>query len=318
MSSPVVSICCVTYNHEKYIRQCLDGFVNQKTNFAFEILVHEDASTDATAEIVKEYELRCPQLFRCVYQSENQFLKQNTLVNILFKMAKGKYIALCEGDDYWTDPKKLQKQVDILEANPDYVACFHDVYHFHSQNNELVHSNIIVPVNYETPESIILNGNYIHTTSLIFRNELKELPIEFSYSSIGDYFLQVLLAERGLFKYLDERMAVYRLDSGIFNSKEYSYKQERVLLFFMLLYNYYFSKNKKNLALVKKRIKQIIADPYFDFEFQSMYAYLKSQPLLSFHAGVKIFFTSISIKISILKIYRNKILGIYLFYKNKY
>ena len=79
---PAVSICCVTYNHERYIRQCLDGFVLQKTNFPFEVLVHEDASLDSTASIVKEYELNYPQLFRCVYQSENQFLKQNTLVNI--------------------------------------------------------------------------------------------------------------------------------------------------------------------------------------------------------------------------------------------
>ena len=109
MNNIKVSICCVTYNHENFLRQCLDGFVMQKTNFQFEILVHEDASTDGTEEIVKLYEEKYPNLFRCVYQSENQFLKQNTLVNILFKMAKGKYIALCEGDDYWTDPYKLQK-----------------------------------------------------------------------------------------------------------------------------------------------------------------------------------------------------------------
>ena len=124
----LVSICCMAYNHEKFIRQCLDGFVMQKTTFAFEILVHEDASTDNTASIVSEYESKFPHLFRCVYQTENQFKKQNTLVNILFKMAKGKYIALCEGDDYWTDPLKLQKQVDFLEANEDYTICFHDVY----------------------------------------------------------------------------------------------------------------------------------------------------------------------------------------------
>ena len=127
MQKTLVSICCVTYNHENFIRQCLDGFVIQKTNFVFEILVHEDASTDKTALILKQYETNYPQLFRCVYQSVNQFAIQNTLVNILFPMAKGKYIAICEGDDYWTDPYKLQKQVDFLEANPEFSICTHNV-----------------------------------------------------------------------------------------------------------------------------------------------------------------------------------------------
>lgn len=319
MSKMVVAIWMVTYNHEQYIKAAIDSVLMQKTNFVFHLFIGEDCSTDNTRQIINYYAIKYPDKITLYTYKNNIGATQNG--QIIYKAcfdSGAKYIAMLEGDDYWTDSNKLQKQVDFLEANPDYVACFHDVYHLHSSNNELANSNTIVPLNYETPESIILKGNYIHTASLIFRNELKELPIEFSYSSIGDYFLQVLLAEKGLFKYLDERMAVYRLDSGIFNSKDYNYKQERILVFFMLLYNYYFSKNKKFSALVKKRIKQIIADPYFDFEFQSICAHLKSQPLLSFHAGVKMFFASISIKISILKIYRNKILGIYLFYKNKY
>jgi glycosyltransferase involved in cell wall biosynthesis len=113
----LVSICCVTYNQKKYITECLNGFINQKTNFNYEILVHDDASTDGTSDIVKKYEKYHPKLFRNVYQKQNQFLIQNTLTNILFPMAKGKYIALCEGDDYWTDPLKLQKQVDFLDQN---------------------------------------------------------------------------------------------------------------------------------------------------------------------------------------------------------
>ena len=114
MEIPLVSICCVTYNHENYLRQCLEGFMMQKTNFFYEILVHEDASKDNTAKILREFEAHYPDRFRCVFQTENQFYKQNVLINILFKMARGKYIALCEGDDYWTDPYKLQKQVDFL------------------------------------------------------------------------------------------------------------------------------------------------------------------------------------------------------------
>src|SRR5687767_12631322 len=108
VTKPLVSICCVTYNHGRFLRDCLEGFVMQETTFPFEILVHEDASTDDTAAILREYELKYPHLFRCVYQTENQFALQNTLINILFPMVRGKYIAMCEGDDYWIHPLKLQ------------------------------------------------------------------------------------------------------------------------------------------------------------------------------------------------------------------
>jgi glycosyltransferase involved in cell wall biosynthesis len=97
MQNPIVSVCCITYNHEKFISQALDGFLMQKTDFNFEVIIHDDASTDNTAMILKEYEENYSNLFRCVYQTENQFKKQNTLTKILFPMTKGKYIALCEG-----------------------------------------------------------------------------------------------------------------------------------------------------------------------------------------------------------------------------
>lgn len=114
----MVSICCMTYQHANYIRQCLDGFVAQKTNFGIEIIVHDDASEDGTAEIVKEFETAHQELFKCVYQTENQFKKQNSFFKVMLPMCSGKYIAYCEGDDYWTDPLKLQKQVDLLESHP--------------------------------------------------------------------------------------------------------------------------------------------------------------------------------------------------------
>ncbi len=117
--NPLVSICCLTFNHEEHIAECLNGFVSQKTGFEFEILVHDDASTDSTASIVREYERKHPELFRCTYQTENQFEKQNVLVNLLIPQSKGKYIALCEGDDYWTDTTKLQQQVNALESDSE-------------------------------------------------------------------------------------------------------------------------------------------------------------------------------------------------------
>jgi hypothetical protein len=130
-----------------------------------------------------------------------------------------KYVALLEGDDYWTDPYKLQKQVDFLDANPDYVLSFHKV-KILQPNGELVKDFITkVPENYETQETLARLGNYIHTPSVVFRNVLKELPKEFSISPIGDYFLYMLLSEHGKLKYLEEEMAVYREGVGIWSAK---------------------------------------------------------------------------------------------------
>lgn len=123
---PLVSISCITYNHAPYIRQCLDGFMMQQTNFAFEVLIHDDASTDGTTEIIKEYERKYPGIIKPIYEEENQWVKGRRGSAVFnFPRAKGKYIAMCEGDDYWTDPLKLQKQVDFLESHPDYVMCSH-------------------------------------------------------------------------------------------------------------------------------------------------------------------------------------------------
>jgi glycosyltransferase involved in cell wall biosynthesis len=118
---PLVSVCCITYNHEKYIRDAIEGFLIQKTNFPIEIIIHDDASTDSTADIVNEYAIKYPGLIVPIYQTENQYSKGiKPWPNFVFPRARGKYIALCDGDDYWTDPYKLQKQVEFLEENDDF------------------------------------------------------------------------------------------------------------------------------------------------------------------------------------------------------
>ena len=127
MNTPLVSICCITYNHAQFIRKCLDGFLMQQTNFPIEILIHDDCSTDGTTEIIREYEAKYPNLIFPLYEEENQY-QQGKAAEIDFynyRRARGKYIAYCEGDDYWTDLLKLQKQVDFMEANPEYSVCFH-------------------------------------------------------------------------------------------------------------------------------------------------------------------------------------------------
>jgi len=235
--SLLVSICCVTYNHEKFIAQCLDGFVMQQTDFAFEILVHEDASTDRTAGIVKGYEKKYPHLFRCVYQTVNQFKIQNTLTNILFPMAKGKYIALCEGDDFWTDPCKLQKQVDFLEANSDFVLCYHEI-KLLQPSGDLVYDKISEKSYWKSVANIYdlaLFGNFIHTPSVVFRNVVKKFPEQLIKAPIGDFFLYILLAEKGLLKKLPDCMAVYRLSTGSFSSQTFEKRWENIRKTYQLI-----------------------------------------------------------------------------------
>lgn len=129
----LVSIRCCTYNHESYIRRCLDGFVMQKTNFRFEAIVHDDASTDGTAAIVREYASRYPDIIKPIFEEENQYSKHDgSISRIMNSHMRGKYIAMCEGDDYWIDPYKLQKQVDFLESHPEYAMCFHNC-HIHNE-----------------------------------------------------------------------------------------------------------------------------------------------------------------------------------------
>lgn len=123
--APLVAIKCTVFNHEPYLRDCFEGFVMQKTNFRFIVVAHDDASTDGSAAIIREYAEKYPEIFRPIYETENQYSKHDgSLTRIMNEACKGaKYIASCEGDDYWTDPLKLQKQVDFLEAHPDFVAC---------------------------------------------------------------------------------------------------------------------------------------------------------------------------------------------------
>jgi len=199
---PLVTIICTSYNHENYIKKCLDGFIMQQTSFSFEIIVHDDASTDSTQQIVKEYEKKYPHLFNNIYQTENQFSKRevNIWSDIIFPKSKGKYIALCEGDDYWTDPYKLQKQVDFLVQNEDYALTLH--------HRERLFNNSF------TFEKC--SKNSIFSQCMVFKNfKLDDFYISNLKSIIyGDAFLYYKLLSLGKCKILDFNGAVYRVHEG--------------------------------------------------------------------------------------------------------
>lgn len=220
MQNPLVSISCITYNHEPYIRQCLDSFLMQQCNFEYEILINDDASTDGTQEIIKEYQEKYPEIIKPIFQTENQYSKgvRGMMPRFNFPRAIGKYIALCEGDDYWTDPLKLQKQVDFLEANPDYALCFHPI-KILKPDGTLVDDFITkVPENYELRETLASGNNYIHTPSVVFRNVVEKFPEEIGQTPIGDYFIYIVVTEKGKIKMLEDYMAVYRFGVGAFST----------------------------------------------------------------------------------------------------
>lgn len=212
-----VSIICNAYNHGKYIRDALEGFVTQKTNFLFEILVHDDASTDNTAEIIREYEEKYPELIKPIYQTENQHSKGLGIFrNFQEPRVKGRYIAVCEGDDYWIDPLKLQKQYDAMEAHPEVDICAHTAIKVDAATGKEI--SYIRPVNnsvvLSTEDVILGGGGYVATASLFYRTEITKNPPEFRKFMYLDYTLQVSGALRGGMLYLDECMSAYRFRSA--------------------------------------------------------------------------------------------------------
>jgi len=209
----MVSIICNTYNHEKYIKDALDGFIMQKTSFGFEVLIHDDASTDMTAKIIREYEKNHPQIIKPIFQTENQYSKSIPIsLTFNYPRIKGKYIAICEGDDYWTDKYKLQKQFDAMELHPEIDMCAHAANVVDSDTKKII--NKIAPSDSDTvfkPENVILGGgSFVSTNSLFFRKSLINTLPEFRKVLMLDYTLQIHGSLRGGMLYLKDNMSNYR------------------------------------------------------------------------------------------------------------
>lgn len=209
----VVSISCITYNHAPYIRQCLDGFMMQQTNFAFEVLIHDDASTDGTTEIIKEYEREYPDIVKPIYEEENQWVKGRRGSAVFnFPRAKGKYIAMCEGDDYWTDPLKLQKQVDFLESNPEYSICSHGVCELIQDLGIFKENEVIKSFTYNL-DFLIRGGWAYNTLSVMFK--LSQIDHNYRlYMHSKDMSLFYSLLKNGKGYYMTDVMAIYRVHSN--------------------------------------------------------------------------------------------------------
>lgn len=226
-NNPLITVFCITYNHVKYIRVCLDGFVMQKTNFRFVAIIHDDASTDGTASIIREYAEKYPDIIQPIYETENQYSKQDgSIKRIMLEAINAtgcKYVALCEGDDYWIDPYKLQKQVDFLENHPDYVLCCHG-YQILNTADGTIEDKLVSTQN----EIVFNNGDnmrhwYTKTMTLLVRSEAFNIMPDYTQFKCwrDDHFVYYALKQsKGC--YLPFVGGVYRRHAGgVFGSLSY-------------------------------------------------------------------------------------------------
>lgn len=211
----LISINTMTYNHERYIAQCIEGILSQKTTFAFELLIHDDASTDNTVNIVREYEKKYPNIIKPIYQTENQW-KRGIKISATYQYprAKGKYIAVCEGDDYWIDENKLQMQVDFLENNPEYGMCYTKTKQYVQNIQKFRKKDFGFYFN--GFEDLLINGNKIPTLTAVYKKELlQKYQLEIQPANkvwlMGDYPMWLYFSHESKVKFIDKVTAVYRV-----------------------------------------------------------------------------------------------------------
>jgi len=270
MELPIVSVKTITYNHAPFIRECIEGVLMQKTNFIFEFIIGDDCSTDGTTDIVNEYAKKYPHIIRLVSSKKNVGAHEND--RRTYRACNGKYVALCEGDDFWTDPFKLQKQVDFLETHPDY-GMVHSSY-----SNKIgsvlirdVWKNKLIPQGDVFPELVL--ENFVVTATVCARNDLLHRiqiakVLKENKWSMGDYPLWMELAARKKVGYIPEDMATYRVHP---NSVSHNLDWEGEYVFF------------KNRFDIKKYYANKYNAGYLNSELEDMY----HQELLKFSIFLK-------------------------------
>lgn len=214
---PLLAIRCLTYNHEPYIRQCLEGFVMQKTDFSFIAIVHDDASTDNTADIIREYAEKYPDIIKPIYETENQYSKHDGSLGRIMNAAipeNVKYVAMCEGDDYWTDPLKLQKQVDFLESNPEFGMVYGKVHTWLQEENKFGKSFGKKAHTFEE----LVRYNTIPTLTVVLKYNLQQQyldeidPVTKNWK-MGDYPMWLYISKVSKIGFIDEYLGTYRINT---------------------------------------------------------------------------------------------------------
>lgn len=234
---PLVSIVCVAYNHVSFIRDALDGFLMQETSFPYEIIVHDDASNDGTIAVIEEYARQHPDKFVLILRNTNIHSRGQSATYHALKHVRGKYVALCEGDDFWTDTTKIQKQVDFLQANPDYAVCYHQFYPCtkKEQIGFPLPQHLKQPIATENGQK--RKPNYMTTATVMFRYHPEFLPPDIHQAKFRDNFIFAMLGNYGKGMYLDDiKPSGYRLTSGgIFSLTSETQKiLDRIITFFWI------------------------------------------------------------------------------------
>lgn len=264
--NPLVSVSIITYNHKRFIAQCLEGVLQQITNFDFEVIIGDDSSTDGTTEICQEYQNKYPDKIKLnirarehvIYINKKPTGRHNFIENL--KLCNGNYIALTDGDDYWTDPYKLQKQVDFMQSSPEYGICFHNVNMLSEETKSISKDIIARNVNETTSVDDLLRGNYIHMTSVLIRNNFS-LPEWFKKAELGDWAFYLIVVGNQKIKKITDIMAVYRVHhTGIWSGESEKfrvfslYKVNKLILKKLKLNQ----EQKKTIKRQLKRYKRII------------------------------------------------------------
>lgn len=260
----VVTICCITYNHKNYIKKCLNGFLMQETRFPYEILIHDDCSIDGTLDILKEYEKKYTNI-KVLSESDNQFSKGVKIAfDILLPLIKTKYVAICEGDDYWTDVHKLEKQVSFMEKNPDCVMTVHNGIKENIKNGEQVTINPFCESKYlDTEEMFMAFMNNPPTASFVLRMDiLNNYPKFIRNAPVVDDVLRLFYFSKGKVYYFDECMCRRHINHEwswntlLDNNKNMYEKYVYEILHFYDLFNEYtHSKYQEYVKQVKRKIR---------------------------------------------------------------
>lgn len=288
--NPLVSICILAFNHEKYICEALDSILKQQTSFPFEIIVHDDASTDTTPQIIEEYQKKYPNIIKPILQKENQFsLRIKPFTNYVYPHLKSEFVAYCEGDDYWTDSQKLEKQVALFRRHKSVVICGHDVTIINEKGVKAKKEFYIKPVKqgdfkFSFPDEF--ENHFVHSATLMIKTwVVQQLPINDNWVS-GDIQTILFALSKGTGFYIDQKMAVKRrnIESIIHNDeykrmithgqhKMWNYiltftppAYQRIVRLKIAEYDRLFIKNRrKEIPMIKLIKSAILNDPYWFF-----------------------------------------------------
>lgn len=287
MADIKISVICMTYNHKNYIRRALEGFVSQKTDFPFEVIVHDDASTDGTADIVREFEKRYPDLIKPIYQTENLYSRGiSAKYEFVLPVVQGDYIAICEGDDCWTDENKLQFQYDYMKAHPECALCVHQsTIHDCLKNTDRNHNTDTEDRLFSMEELIPMAGGAFATNSILMKkNVYSDIPECLKAKGFGDYQFFLNGALCGTVYYMARNMSTYNFgvegswtERTLFDNKiaiEHCQEVIRMLNTFNEAYN------KKYDAAVQKTVNRF---SYEILKYEGKFFASKKEPYREFY-----------------------------------